>query len=260
MALTATATIKSRKEICHALGMNNPVIVAQSPNKSNIIYSVCKKGNDMEETFAPLLEELRNKRNLMDRTLIFCQRYDDVTSIYQYFITKLDNDALHPHHAPNLVKYRLVDMFTACTHPSVKQAILTAFTNPESPLRVLVATIAFGMGIDCRNIRCVIHWGPPHDIESYLQETGRAGRDNMPASAILYYGKHDHNHSDEEMKQYCSNTELCRRQFLLHDFDDDDKEQLETDTGSSSDTNNSSSIICKCNCCDICRTQCTFSH
>ena len=82
----------------------------------------------------------------------------------------------------------------------------------------------------------------------------------MPASAILYYGKHDHNHNDEEMKQYCSNTELCRRQFLLHDFDDDDEEQLETDTGSSSDTNNSSSIICKCNCCDICRTQCTFSH
>ena len=107
----------------------------------------------MEATFGPLLEELRKERNLMDRTLIFCQKYDDITNIYQYFITSLSKDAIHPCHAPNLVKYHLVDMFTACTHPSVKQAILTAFTNQESPLRLLIATIAFGMGMDYRDIQ-----------------------------------------------------------------------------------------------------------
>ena len=56
---TATATIKSRKEICHALGMKNPVVVSQSPNKSNITYSVLRKLNDMEATLGPLLEELQ---------------------------------------------------------------------------------------------------------------------------------------------------------------------------------------------------------
>ena len=252
MALTATATIKSRKEICHALGMKNPVVVSQSPNKSNITYSVLRKLNDMEATLGPLLEELQKERNLMDRTLIFCQKYDDVTGIYQYFVSLLGKDAVHPRHAPNLVKYRLVDMFTACTHPSVKQAILAAFTNQESPLRLLIATIAFGMGIDCRDIRRVIHWGPPNDVESYLQETGRAGRDNMSASAILYCGQHDHTHIDDDMKQYCSNTQRCRRELLLCHFDDTEKSVTET--------TNTSSITCICKCCDICHEKCTFNH
>ena len=252
MGLTATATIKSKNEICRALEMKNPVIVSQSPNKSNITYSVFRKLNDMEATFGPLLEELQKEQNLMDKTLIFCQKYDDVTSIYQYFITLLSKDAVHPRHAPNLVKYRLVDMFTACTHPSVKQAILTTFANQESPLRLLIATIAFGMGIDCRDIRRVIHWGPPHDVESYLQETGRAGKDNMPASAILYCGQHDHNHVDEDMKQYCSNTQYCRRELLLRHFDDEKKPAV--------DTSNPSSITCICKCCDICYEKCTFNH
>lgn len=57
----------------------------------------------------------------------------------------------------------------------MKKAILETFPKQDSVLRVVVATIAFGMGLDCPNVRRVIHWGPSSDIESYLQETGRAG-------------------------------------------------------------------------------------
>ena len=127
-------------------------------------------------------------------------------------------------------------MFTACTHSSVKQATLAAFTNQESPLRLLIATIAFGMGIDCRDIRRVIHWGPPNDVEYYLQETGQAGRDNMSASALLYCGQHDHTHIDDDMRQYCSNTQWYRRQLLLCHFDDMENSVTET--------TNTSSITC----------------
>ena len=87
----------------------------------------------------------------------------------------------------DLVQFRLADMFTACTHPTVKEAILQTLPDSNSTLRIIVATIAFGMGLDCPNIRKVIHWGPSADIESYLQETGRAGRAGLPAVAILYY-------------------------------------------------------------------------
>ena len=54
-------------------------------------------------------------------------------------------------------------------------------------MRVIVATIAFAMGLDCPNVRHVIQWGPPPNVESYIQETERAGRDGLPATVILYY-------------------------------------------------------------------------
>ena len=70
-------------------------------------------------------------------------------------------------------------MFTACTRTDVKENILKSFCDPEGLLRVVVATVAFGMGLDCPNVRRVVHWGSSSDIEHYLQETGLAGRDCM---------------------------------------------------------------------------------
>ena len=85
--------------------------------------------------------------------------------------------------APHLPKFRLIDMYTACTRQAVKESILTSFCNPQSNLRVITATIAFGMWIDFPNVRQILHWGPANDIELYKQETGRAGRDKLPAQA-----------------------------------------------------------------------------
>ncbi len=61
-----------------------------------------------------------------------------------------------------------------------------SFSDPSSHLRIIIATIAFGMSIDCPSVRRVIHWGPSDDIEQYLQESGHAGRDQLSAYAILY--------------------------------------------------------------------------
>ncbi len=72
-------------------------------------------------------------------------------------------------------KYYLVDLYTS-------------FANPGSTLRLVIATNAFGMGVDCRDIRHIIHWGVPSDVEQYVQETGRAGRDRLQAEAILHRG------------------------------------------------------------------------
>ena len=88
---------------------------------------------------------------------------------------------MQPIGAPDLSRFRLLELFTACTHRSVKDTILETFSDRHGTLRV----VAFGMGLDCPNVRRIIHWGASNDIESYLQETGRAGRDEEPAEAIL---------------------------------------------------------------------------
>ena len=64
-----------------------------------------------------------------------------------------------------------------CTEAKVKESVLSSFCASDGNLCIVIATIVFGMGLDCENIREVIHWGPSSDIESYVQESGRAGRD-----------------------------------------------------------------------------------
>ena len=75
-------------------------------------------------------------------------------------------------------------MYTSCTDREVKEAIISAFTS-DSCLRVVVATVAFGMGVDCPNIHRVIHLGALADLELYVQEIGCEGRECLPSMAVL---------------------------------------------------------------------------
>ena len=91
----------------------------------------------------------------------------------------------------------------------------------DGNLRVAIATIAFGMGNDCPDIRQVIHWGPSADLESYIQETGRAGRDGYVSNAVLFHSASDYRYASHAMINYCKNTVKCNRRVLFKDFDDD---------------------------------------
>ena len=103
-------------------------------------------------------------------------------------------------------------MFTRCTHTSVKKKIIEQFTTPSS-LRIVIATIAFDMGINCPDIRQVIHWGVPQDAEAYIQESGHAGRDEKHSLAIIMKHKRDldRRYTSDHMMEYCRNKSLCRR-------------------------------------------------
>ena len=97
--------------------------------------------------------------------------------IYIYFQRQLGDAFTEFTDAPNLPQFRLVEMFTSVTGTAQKDYIVKAFTS-ESYLRIVIATIAFGMGIDCPDVHQVVHIGLPDDTKSYniMQETGRAGR------------------------------------------------------------------------------------
>lgn len=245
MALSATMSKKTRGEVVRLLGMHKPVMVTKCPEKSNLVYCVNEKKEELEEVFKELVEELRTKRTEMDKVIIFCRTYRDCSHLYLFFKSKLGSEITDPVGYANISRFRLVDMFTACNTSTLKNSILSSFSNSTGRLRIVIATVAFGMGIDCPNVRRIIHWGPPSDLEMYIQETGRAGRDGKVAYANLFYNKRDISFSfiEEDIISYCRNKEKCRREVLFRNFDY--LPELRKSLG--------------CLCCDVCAMLCSCS-
>ena len=221
-----------------ALGMKeSSKVVSICPSKPNIAYSVAKF-TCFADIFQSICVMLKNKL-LRGRVLVFCQTIADCSDLYVYFREVLGHAFLYPPDAPDKCEYRLVEVFQSLLEPSHKQRIVATFNNPDSPLQVVIATVAFGMGIDIPDIRKVIHFGPPEDIDTYIQETGRAGRDGLQCHALLLARKGSI-HVDNDMLAYTAlRSPACRRDFLFKDYDDYQ--------------NNSSS---KCSCCDLCQSLC----
>ena len=150
MALTATATNSTRAAAIRTLDVQSPTIVSIHPSKQNLIYYVAEKSS-VSTSFAPIISKLSQLRSKMGKVIIFCRTYDQVTTVYYHFKRQLGVGFTEPPGALDIMQFRLVDMFTHCTHKSVKDSILHHFKE-DSPLRVVVATVAFGMGIDCPDI------------------------------------------------------------------------------------------------------------
>ncbi len=237
MALTATATLSTRKFILKSLCMQNPAIVYIPPVKNNIKYLVSDKPKEgIQAAFQPIVERLLRERD-MGRVIIFCRSYPDAIAIHSYFLQSLGESCTEPKGSPNYVKYRVLDLYSYCTHSSVKNKLLNQFTS-SSVLRLIIATSAFGMGIDCPDVRQVIHWGVPDDTEMYIQESGRAGRDGKLALALIMKNAQDLRFTSKEMKDYSTNTDSCRKSILFSDFPN---------------CNWSSQ---GCMCCDVCARSC----
>ena len=134
MALTATASKSTRRAICRSLAMKIVLLVSQSSNKSNLFYGLDSHQKDVEEAFALLVLELKQKRTNTDRTISFCRSFNSCVTIYYYFKSSMGKHLSQPEGFPNLAELRMVDIYTACTHPVVKDIILRQFQQPQSVL------------------------------------------------------------------------------------------------------------------------------
>lgn len=227
IALTATADKLVRKDIVERLGLKDAELFLSSFNRPNIFYKVEPKRN----SYARLLEYLRERRE--ESGIIYCLSRNSVESLAEDL--RGEGFQALPYHA-GLEK-------------DARDRHQELFLKDE--VKIIVATIAFGMGIDKSNVRFVVHLDLPKNIESYYQETGRAGRDGLQSEALLFFSWGDINKLKgfAEVEGNQSQTEImlkklsvmgqfgdlktCRRKFLLNYF----SEEMAEDCGNCDNCN-----------------------
>ena len=155
-------------------GLTDYTLVELSPERTNVKYSVFTTGlEDTKACFLWLRKELMSKREKLSKVLVFCKLVNNCSLAH----------AALTHGDPDLEQF--VGMFHAVTYESDKQNTLDEFVKEEGKIRCLLATSAFGMGVDVQGLHTVIHYGKSRDIDNYFQESGRVGKDGQQSHAIL---------------------------------------------------------------------------
>ncbi len=211
-ALTATADSRTREDIIKIIGLEKVFI--SSFNRENIHYQVQVKQNSR----SLLLDYLKDKRG--QSGIIYALSRKSVESISEY---------LNEHGFSSTAYHAGL---------SSDQRMIRQEEFIQDRIDIVVATIAFGMGIDKSNVRFVVHMDLPKNIEGYYQETGRAGRDGLPSDALLFFSRgdavtlrgfidqgHDINQNEvlhDKLNKMIAfgETRKCRRQYLLKYFDE----------------------------------------
>lgn len=205
LCLTATAGKETRTRLLKALHMRDVSVVKVTPDKPNSILEVRKASGDIDEDFKWLLDELRGKRLDCPRAIVYCRTISSCGELYSMLMQELDHSFCG-----------MFAMFHSKTPDEIQKNVLASLVDPYGMVRVVFATSALGMGVNLPNIRHIIHYGVPRDVEEYLQEVGRGGRDGAKFTASVIYRSYDLAHCDPTMKNFVLNpNNECRRKIIM---------------------------------------------
>ncbi|CAN6206495.1 unnamed protein product [Urochloa humidicola] len=217
VALTATATERVRRDISTSLVLRNPHVVVGSFDRHNLFYGV-KSCNRSISFVSELVKDVSKRSAVGESTIIYCTTIRETEQVHEALVTAGIKSGIYHGQMGSRAREE--------SHRS--------FIRDE--VLVMVATIAFGMGIDKPDVRCVIHYGCPKSLESYYQESGRCGRDGLPSVCWLYYQRSDFTKADFYCAEAKNGTQrkaimdsfmaaqkycllaTCRRRFLLQYF------------------------------------------
>jgi ATP-dependent DNA helicase RecQ len=195
IALTATATPKVQEDIVHNLGLRKPTIYISSFNRPNLDYEVRPK----------------IKKDLTIRSIVKFIHENKGKSGIIYTLNRKTTEELSEILKVNGIK---AGAYHAGLDSKLRAERQDQFLNED--MQVIVATIAFGMGIDKPDIRFVIHYNIPKSLENYYQETGRAGRDGMEGKCVLYYSHKDVN----KLEHFLRDKQLSEREVGMQLIDE----------------------------------------
>ena len=255
VAMTATATKEYQATIIKSLNMKDPKLVTANPDRANIFYEVLQRPSflkqsnvdQFEEILLPIADELITSNVKMPVTIIYSSL--ELCGVgYAFMDRKLGDHQFYPIGASQIPQNRLFAQFHSPQTEQMKSEIINSIVTESCTQRVIFATVAFGMGVDSPCVQRVIHFGVPRTMETFFQESGRAGRDGRPATSTLYFNNNDIGANIEGMepimKDYCKNPRnTCRRKIVLNHFGFGIPSAQE-----------------KHSCCDICRNDCQCSE
>eukprot|EP00729_Bicosta_minor_P013919 gene13919-18873_t len=222
MALTATAVPRVRDDIIKTLSMRAPHVAQSSYDRTNLEIKVCVKKGGREEEVTKMAKEIRTQP-IDSSTIVYCATTREVDSISESL------SGLLRAQGRKVVKYH------GSMGPVARKESHVAFLTGQAP--VIVATEAFGMGIDKPDIRKIYNFGPPKTFESYYQQIGRAGRDGLPASCTLVFADTEfakyqddfytakltsagaleaYKSSSGKFRTYANDMTSCRRAAIIH--------------------------------------------